>query len=260
MTRSFRGGFTIVELLIVVVIIAILAAITVVAYNGIQNRARQSAMSNMLNQYAKKIELYKAENGQYPNTLSDAGLASSNGATFQYSTDNIAGNYCITANGNAATYYISNATGSTQQGTCTGQSLLVWDKTNSATMPIPSATFDSGVYRVSLGSMRLGPNSTGRMILGNPYGGGSGQTFTVTFWMITDATWNGTVNNSKIRFGDGGSNALLNACGINGVKATWTQVSCGYTTTTTNPTVGISVGNDGTVGNIWIDDFMLTRT
>jgi len=39
-----QSGFTIVELLIVVVVIAILAAITIVAYNGIQNRAKSSAV------------------------------------------------------------------------------------------------------------------------------------------------------------------------------------------------------------------------
>ena len=37
-TRSHTTGFTIVELLIVIVIIAILAAITIVAYSGIQQR------------------------------------------------------------------------------------------------------------------------------------------------------------------------------------------------------------------------------
>lgn len=39
-----RSGFTIVELLIVVVVIAILAAITVVAYTGIQNRTYDSGI------------------------------------------------------------------------------------------------------------------------------------------------------------------------------------------------------------------------
>ncbi len=38
-----QAGFTIVELLIVIVIIGILAAITIVAFNGIQNRANLSA-------------------------------------------------------------------------------------------------------------------------------------------------------------------------------------------------------------------------
>lgn len=41
-------GFTIVELLIVIVVIAVLAAISVVAYAGIQNRARDSAIMSGL--------------------------------------------------------------------------------------------------------------------------------------------------------------------------------------------------------------------
>lgn len=59
-------GFTIVELLIVIVVIAILAAIVIVAYNGIQNRAKtqsaQAAAANM----QKKIEAYNAATGSYP--------------------------------------------------------------------------------------------------------------------------------------------------------------------------------------------------
>jgi prepilin-type N-terminal cleavage/methylation domain-containing protein len=43
---SKQKGFTIVELLIVVVVIAILAAITIVSYNGIQNRAQQSKIAS----------------------------------------------------------------------------------------------------------------------------------------------------------------------------------------------------------------------
>lgn len=61
-----QTGFTIVELLIVIVVIAILAAITIVAYNGIQNRTNDSAVQFDLNSIAKKLELYKVDNGTYP--------------------------------------------------------------------------------------------------------------------------------------------------------------------------------------------------
>lgn len=62
------SGFTIVELLIVVVIIAILAAITVVAFNGVQDRARNAQVVSDLNQLNKKIQMYAVENGSYPST------------------------------------------------------------------------------------------------------------------------------------------------------------------------------------------------
>lgn len=48
-------GFTIVELLIVVVVIAILAAITIVAYNGIQNRAQAARADSDIATYNKAI-------------------------------------------------------------------------------------------------------------------------------------------------------------------------------------------------------------
>ncbi|MCA9336180.1 prepilin-type N-terminal cleavage/methylation domain-containing protein [Candidatus Saccharibacteria bacterium] len=64
--RSRSSGFTIVELLIVVVIIAILAVITVVAYNGIQNRASDSAVYSDASSIAKKLAIIKVDLGRYP--------------------------------------------------------------------------------------------------------------------------------------------------------------------------------------------------
>ncbi len=61
-----RSGFTIVELLIVIVVIAVLASITVVAYNGIQSRARDTGRVQKVKDISKAIELYKIDNGQYP--------------------------------------------------------------------------------------------------------------------------------------------------------------------------------------------------
>lgn len=59
-------GFTIVELLIVIVVIAILAAITIVAYNGIQTRANNTSAQTAANNVAKKLEAYNAIKSSYP--------------------------------------------------------------------------------------------------------------------------------------------------------------------------------------------------
>lgn len=66
MARRRSSGFTIVELLIVIVVIAILAAITVVAYTGIQNRANDSAVQSDLRNFGSKIQAFIATEGKVP--------------------------------------------------------------------------------------------------------------------------------------------------------------------------------------------------
>jgi prepilin-type N-terminal cleavage/methylation domain-containing protein len=61
-------GFTIVELLIVIVVIGILAAITIVAYNGVQQRARNTQVNAGVDTYYKALRSYHAVNGSYPTT------------------------------------------------------------------------------------------------------------------------------------------------------------------------------------------------
>jgi len=63
---SLRQGFTIVELLIVIVVIGILAGITVIAYNGIQNRANDTAIKSDMRNYANRILSFQAETGRLP--------------------------------------------------------------------------------------------------------------------------------------------------------------------------------------------------
>jgi len=83
-----RSGFTIVELLIVIVVIAILAAISVVAYNGIQTRAENDKTLAAVNSYAKMISSYMIDNSNPPGPnanrcigVSPCGLMSGTGDT-----------------------------------------------------------------------------------------------------------------------------------------------------------------------------------
>lgn len=59
--QKSKSGFTIVELLIVIVVIAILATITIVTFNGIQQRARDNKRHSDAKTIMKLIELYKAD-------------------------------------------------------------------------------------------------------------------------------------------------------------------------------------------------------
>lgn len=64
--NKHQAGFTIVELLIVIVVIGILAAITIVAYNGVQQRGRDVKRSSDVSNLKKLLEMYKADVGSYP--------------------------------------------------------------------------------------------------------------------------------------------------------------------------------------------------
>ena len=70
--KRMGSGFTIVELLIVIVVIAILAAISIAAYTNVSNRANDAAIRNDLSNIARKIELYKVENDALPAATPEA--------------------------------------------------------------------------------------------------------------------------------------------------------------------------------------------
>lgn len=61
---AIQAGFTIVELLIVVVIISLLASMTVVAYRGIQDRAWLAEAASDISTITKAITLARSNTGQ----------------------------------------------------------------------------------------------------------------------------------------------------------------------------------------------------
>jgi prepilin-type N-terminal cleavage/methylation domain-containing protein len=77
-----KPGFTIVELLIVVVVIAILATITIATYSGIQDRAQRVSAFQAANDTAKLLNAYFTVNNNYPSFSSDVCLGG-------YRTDNL---------------------------------------------------------------------------------------------------------------------------------------------------------------------------
>ena len=86
-TVKNQKGFTIVELLIVIVVIGILAAITIVAFNGVQNRGKSASAQSEANAVVKKLEAWNSVVGQYPtycqfvtNTTNGTGTATGIGA------------------------------------------------------------------------------------------------------------------------------------------------------------------------------------
>lgn len=126
-TTIKSSGFTIVELLVVIVVIAILAAITIVAYNGIQDRSRKSTLVVDLNQAAKQLKLDQVESGRYPTSKDQAadgeGLKPSPGTGFEYDVDNSTDppSFCLTGVNGKYAFYITQE-GNIKEGTCPGHS------------------------------------------------------------------------------------------------------------------------------------------
>jgi prepilin-type N-terminal cleavage/methylation domain-containing protein len=82
-------GFTIVELLIVIVVIAILAALSVVGYTNIQQRVKNTTKVSTVQQSIRLLQLYRANNDDYPQGP---------GNDFCLTVDNICTNYAGTPN------------------------------------------------------------------------------------------------------------------------------------------------------------------
>ncbi|MBC7943391.1 prepilin-type N-terminal cleavage/methylation domain-containing protein [Candidatus Saccharibacteria bacterium] len=86
-----KSGFTIVELLIVIVVIGILAAISIVAYSGIQERAKVAKANTDLATLVKSIQIARLSVGKTLMGVTGSGCTRCAGtqAAYDLALDNI---------------------------------------------------------------------------------------------------------------------------------------------------------------------------
>lgn len=107
-------GFTIVELLVVIVVIGILASITIVSFSGISQRATSASLQSDLENASKILKMDLVDTGSFPPTKEAAdggdGIPYSDGTTYQYTADNSTSTkaFCVTATKSNLSYYLSN--------------------------------------------------------------------------------------------------------------------------------------------------------
>lgn len=130
--KGHRSGFTIVELLIVIVIIAILAAITIVAYNGITQRSQSAAVQSTVAQALKKVKAYAVTNEErYPTSVNacpspgvtELCLSPGTNATAVYAVENNAApaGFCYSVSTSRGEFY-TDESGAVLPGSCAQQS------------------------------------------------------------------------------------------------------------------------------------------
>jgi len=93
-----KNGFSIVELIIIIVVIGILATIVVVSYNGVQNNAYNTAVQSDLENAAGQLEAYRTQQSnvtqQFPNTTTQLGTLQIRASKGSYSTSTLNFTYC----------------------------------------------------------------------------------------------------------------------------------------------------------------------
>lgn len=139
-------GFTIVELLIVVVVIAILAAVTIVAYNGITSRARATKMQAEAQQIKTQLLNHRTLNGSFPSSLSE--LNDGRGVGDAHAAYTLSGeDFCLTVaiDNPAETYRIPSASSSPEVGACAGHLAVLFPGEASAPTRLGYQNFSSAL-------------------------------------------------------------------------------------------------------------------
>ena len=231
-------GFTIVEMLVVIAVIGILAAVATVSYIGISQRANVASLQADLSSAATKLKLYQVDNSAYPTAINNcptptAGnlcLKSSPGNTYSYTAVN---------NANPQTYRLSSTS-------TNGDAYVVTDSTAPlVTTPLVTntRTFNSS------GSLTVVAGVTSATL--ETWGGNDGWSDLGGYAKGTLAVTAGDVLSVAIsaRSTDFGGNTEISRSGTVAIKATegWSDSSsysngCGYGYTYASVTAPLMLG------------------
>lgn len=235
-----RSGFTLVELIIVIVVIAVLASITIFLYNGLTARAKTVSLASDLSGNSKKLALYREVNGSYPTTNDCSGgsdpqppsiclIASQGNIITGYSADNTSAaptykltmangslTYAVTDNSSPAQVTVASVTVNGGVMTTSGAD-TIYTFNGNGTFSITGGTL-SNVSALVIGGGGGGgiPNGKGGSYSGEAGGGGGGQ-----FLELSGLTLSGS---NTVTVGSGGA---LNTNGGNSIFGPNTAIGGG---------------------------------